>query len=320
MVMVFLWTRLRDDTTTLVIQWLNFLDKKFFRLNTLDDLRNISLVIGNDNKTAETKNGQLNFKDIKSAYYNGGHLVIPHILLPSKPLSDQVVNFLRSQAKSVLSNMIPQGPGIRTFGLSPFASSIINKLDVLLKAQNIGLEIPNTEVVSSKKDLIALRNSWGRIINKSLDDGLYMETEDILISGQRTEEVLEKDILQMDDYFFPSLVQQLIEKKFEIRVFFFQDKFYSIAIFTQKSSLSKVDSRNVETNNPPREVPYNLPEILKIKISKLMNELNLNYGSLDFIYTNDNQFVFLEVNPYGQYGFLSTSGNFYIEKEIAEFL
>ena len=48
-----------------------------------------------------------------------------------------------------------------------------------------------------------------------------------------------------------------------------------------------------------------------------MKLLNLNSGSLDLIRAADGKYVFLEINPVGQFGMVSYPCNYNIEKEIA---
>jgi D-alanine-D-alanine ligase-like ATP-grasp enzyme len=67
-------------------------------------------------------------------------------------------------------------------------------------------------------------------------------------------------------------------------------------------------------------VPYQLPKELEAKIDVLMQKLQLNTGSLDFMVTEDNQFYFLEVNPVGQFGMVSVPCNYYLEQKIADYL
>lgn len=56
------------------------------------------------------------------------------------------------------------------------------------------------------------------------------------------------------------------------------------------------------------------------KIQKFMNKIGLKTGSIDVILTPENEFYFLEINPTGQFGWVSQNCNFYLEKEIAKFL
>lgn len=49
-----------------------------------------------------------------------------------------------------------------------------------------------------------------------------------------------------------------------------------------------------------------------------MGEMKLFTGSLDILYSNDNNFYFLEVNPVGQFDYVSYFGNFNLYKLTAE--
>jgi glutathione synthase/RimK-type ligase-like ATP-grasp enzyme len=122
----------------------------------------------------------------------------------------------------------------------------------------------------------------------------------------------------MDDAFLPSLFQEYISKKIEIRSFYLNDVFYSMAIFSQLDSLTTLDYRNYNLEKPNRTVPFCLPESVQIQVKKLMKRLELDTGSIDLILTMEGDYVFLEINPTGQFGWLSKSCNYYIEREIAK--
>ena len=51
-----------------------------------------------------------------------------------------------------------------------------------------------------------------------------------------------------------------------------------------------------------------------------MKELKLASGSFDIIVTKSNEYVFLEVNPIGQFSQVSIPCNYFIEKRLAEIL
>ena len=136
-----------------------------------------------------------------------------------------------------------------------------------------------------------------------------------------TTEILKKNVANFHkNRFFPSLIQEYVEKLFELRIFFLNDNFYSMAIFSQLDDQTKIDFRKYNRAIPARRVPFNLPNEIKDKIIKLMRTLNLNCGSLDFIVDLDGNFYFLEVNPVGQFGMVSSPCNFFLEKEIVNYL
>ncbi len=301
--MVLIHTRPTDETTLEIIQWLCYYKKEFRRLNSVNDLIELNISL----------------KKFSSFYFNGKGSIIPNVTDQPGDLNEQLRDYLQNQADTVLEHLIANFAD-HGFGHSPFGQRRINKLEALKLASSLGFEIPLTEIVTSKKRLEELKGTWGRIITKSVDSGISVNTKTILIDGQKTEEVTSEVINQMAETFFPSLIQQLIPKAYEVRVFYFRERFYSLATFTQKNELSQIDGRAIDPRRPNRQVPYEISGECQARITSLMKKLELNYGSLDFIYTPEGRNVFLEVNPYGQFGFLSKAGNYHIEKQIAEYL
>lgn len=90
-----------------------------------------------------------------------------------------------------------------------------------------------------------------------------------------------------------------------------------MAIFSQLDEKTKYDYRNYNEEKPNRNVPIRLPEHISKKIVNFINNSNLDTGSIDLIYTHEKEFVFLEVNPVGQFGWVSKNCNYYLEKKIA---
>ena len=96
--------------------------------------------------------------------------------------------------------------------------------------------------------------------------------------------------------------------------------FYSMAIFSQNDEKTKLDYRNYNREKPNRNVPFQLPEKIETLARKFMEQSQLDTGSIDFIVDEKGEFIFLEVNPNGQFDWLSNNCNYYIEKKIAKYL
>lgn len=194
-----------------------------------------------------------------------------------------------------------------------------NKLQVLLAAREQGIEIPATLATGSRSDLLEFFRERKRIICKDLSYPFsYYQTTEFFKS--MTVEIEEEDILDLPVHFYPGLFQQLIEKRYEIRIFYLDGQCYAMAIFSQLDAQTRVDFRNYNMEKPNRNVPYRLPEELEQKIDLLMRRLGLNNGSLDFIRALDGRYIFLEVNPVGQFGMTSYPCNYYLEKKVADYL
>ena len=201
------------------------------------------------------------------------------------------------------------------------AGGFINKLDVLKTAAETGLVIPDTILVSNKNDLISFHKKHPELIVKSLGVGLnFIDKKNTLEYKQLSRLITSKEISSIPNEFNLSLVQNRVEKLFEIRVFYLDDSCYSWALLSQSNDQTTVDYRNYDWDNPMRVVPFKLPEDIEQKIRNLMEKLGLRTGSIDLMYSTSGQYVFLEINPSGQYGYNSDSGNYDLDKKIAESL
>ena len=193
----------------------------------------------------------------------------------------------------------------------------LNKIDVLVKAKKIGLLIPESIITSSKTEVVNFLKVNESLITKPIFEVVPIVHKNDAIS-MLTKEVKMEDIEKFPDLFYPSLFQKKVEKEFELRVFIYKDKIYSIAMFTQNDEQTKVDFRNINVEKPNRYVPFLLPKSIENKLLILMNDVKLNTGTLDLMVNDKNEFIFLEINPIGQFGMVSIGGNFHIEKMIAE--
>jgi glutathione synthase/RimK-type ligase-like ATP-grasp enzyme len=129
-----------------------------------------------------------------------------------------------------------------------------------------------------------------------------------------------EDIKEMNEFFFPSLLQINIPKRYELRIFYLAGKFYSMAIFSQQDTQTQLDFRNYNREKPNRNVPYQLPKEIENKLDLFMKAMDLDTGSIDMIVTPELEYVFLEVNPVGQYDMVSVPCNYFLHEKIAKYL
>ncbi|SJL19874.1 hypothetical protein PGIN_3-3_00944 [Porphyromonas gingivalis] len=116
------------------------------------------------------------------------------------------------------------------------------------------------------------------------------------------------------------MVQKAIPKQFEVRVFFLMGECFSMAIMSQDDENTETDYRKYNFDNPNRFLPFQLPKNIEDKVVDLMAELSLNTGSIDFILTPENEYIFLEVNPTGQFGMVDYSCNYGLHEKVANIL
>ena len=197
------------------------------------------------------------------------------------------------------------------FWLNRPDSIIPNKLVQLELAAAIGFIIPKS-ILTNKQVQIETNNSW---ITKPMSNCVSIRYNNTIYTNY-TSELTGKE--SYDDLFI-SLVQENIPKEAEIRVFYLLGKCYALLIHSQNNKKTQTDYRKYDYKRPNRLEPCQLPLDIESKIDAFMHAMNLQTGSLDFILTPSGEYVFLEVNPCGQYDIFN-SCNIYPDKLIAEAL
>lgn len=318
--MIIIFSESDDRSTTEVMKWLRFLNaKKIKRINEDEQHFHFSVKIFNEKNNEVTLkfNGEyIPLDDIKSVWFRRSHYnsinneIIAEINNFTE-LKKEIYNFLikeNSVLKSVLWNLMYKK---RNIG-NPVLQNL-NKIIVLEEAKIQGIKIPHT-VINYEKEILNYS-----FITKALSDSPNWQIMNSQLNFKTYELDAEK-YNNINGQFFPNLIQEKIEKLFEIRTFYLQGKFFSMAIFSQENEKTKVDFRNYDRLNPNRNVPFKLPKSEEKKIDKLMKKMNLNSGSIDIIYSKNHEYIFLEINPVGQYDMVSYPCNYYLHKLIAEIL
>lgn len=190
-----------------------------------------------------------------------------------------------------------------------------NRLEILEMARQCGLQVPRFAVVTNMNDVYHYCNLWGHCVSKAISNGLYNE-----VNYKRFytyTELINPEDLEPNVNIFPSLISECVEKAYEIRSFYLAGDFYSMSIFSQSDELTKIDFRKYANN---RNEPFELPAIIKNKTRKLFQMIGINTGSIDYMVTKTGDYVFLEINPVGQYGMTDYPCNFELDYRIANYL
>ena len=117
----------------------------------------------------------------------------------------------------------------------------------------------------------------------------------------------------------PVMAQEYVPKKLELRVTIVGEKIFTCAIYSQGSEKTKIDWRHYDSEKVKHEI-FKLPKEIEHKILLFMKEAGLKFGAIDMILTPKDEFVFLEVNPSGQFGWIEDLTGMPISKSIAELL
>lgn len=309
-----------DRTCDIVCSYIHHLQVPFIRINSVKSYKTDVVIKGTSNEiSVRLKYGDyiVDLRDIRKTWFRRGLLYLCDYdsFVSSLPELDQFIENESNTLKDFLYDRMSANERIN----NPAVYNC-NKLRALYTAVKVGLNIPNTIISKKRNDIKEFLIENERCVTKSIQDFFEKQGTNRYVFVGEVSRVNKEDVTE-ESYWY-SLFQQEVSKKYELRVFYFCDKIYSMAIFSQLDKNSELDYRSVSPNDehPNRMVPYRLPKDLKKKITRLMKLLKLESGSLDFIVTPESQYYFLEVNPVGQFNFVSELCNYYIERDIAKYL
>jgi glutathione synthase/RimK-type ligase-like ATP-grasp enzyme len=116
----------------------------------------------------------------------------------------------------------------------------------------------------------------------------------------------------------PGIFQSRIPKDYEVRATVVGDDVFSIRVDSQALEDTKLDWRRNQRSlsYAQHELPEATEELLRI----MNHRLGLVYGAYDLIVTPSGQYVFLEVNPVGQWLWLENATGLPISQALASFL
>lgn len=327
--MILILTSSDDYSSLRVMDWLSHYSIPFKVINESCEIETENITVSKDfgldwiftiNNKGINQSEKNSLADIKSYWYRRANFFQFFSLIANKSNLAHGINKYLDTEIGVLNRLVHlELDTIPHIG--GYSHNITNKVFNLSLAQKCGLDIPSTVVTNSKKFIDFDISKSKKLITKPLFYGYFDVPQSNMQVKFLTKEVFEENINNYpSDFFFPTKFQELLEKKFELRVFYLNGKFFASAIFSQQDEQTKVDFRNYNYQKPNRTPPFELPEYIKNKLNRFMQLLNMNTGSIDMVVTNDNRFVFLEVNPVGQFDQVSRPCNFYIERFIAKTL
>lgn len=120
----------------------------------------------------------------------------------------------------------------------------------------------------------------------------------------------------------PSIFQPVIPKAYELRITVVGKKIFAAKIYSQDDVETALDWRRKPKLNDfaVKMEQTKLPVKAESKIFAFMKEIGLKFGCIDMIVTPEGEYIFLEINPNGQWYFVQLKTEVQIAKEIAKLL
>lgn len=170
------------------------------------------------------------------------------------------------------------------------------KVYQLKVAKELGFRIPDTCITNSPAQA-------RRFIARQGDRGTIYKAFSGTEQAWRETRLLKPEEVELMDAvrYAPVIFQEYIPAEVDLRITMVGDSIFPAAIYSQQTSY-KVDFRM--TMDDAAIAAVELPESLQERLRAYMTRLGLVYGAIDMRLTPDGTYVFLEINPSGQWLFV----------------
>ncbi|HVH94054.1 MAG TPA: hypothetical protein VM688_03995 [Nocardioidaceae bacterium] len=293
---VLIVTNDHDEHADAVIVELNRRDVPVFRFHPEDFPHScsVSIEIRDGRIGGELRNAdhRVAFDDICAAWYRRSrNLYMGAVTRTSEKLDDYV------KAQST-ATVVALCASLETLWVShPFnlRRGEVKALQ-LAEAARAGLKIPHTLIANDPDRATAFVETLGDTkcaikpliaIGVTDEQGYRLPLTTTLPPGHPLESIS----------LAPTMLQPYVDKAFELRCVVIADEIFCAKLDSQADEKSRIDWRG---GDPAHEL-FTLPHEVEAAIHRLMDSFELNFASLDMIVTPEGEFVFLELNPNGQW-------------------
>lgn len=170
-------------------------------------------------------------------------------------------------------------------------------------AQSLGLGVPQTLITNNPVEARAFYQEFGgQIIIKAVGKGAVDPNNVHHFGDERfvyTSPVLEQDLEYLEEVqVCAHLFQEMLSKRMDLRVIVIGRKIFTIGIHSHASQTA-LDWR-IDYSSLSYSVEQ-LPAEIEQKVLQLVRHFDLQYSSMDFVLTSTGDYVFIEMNPNGQF-------------------
>lgn len=262
--MILIFSNKEDRDSQSVIDWLRFLAKDFALIGGIRDETGAKTFVSirNFSSLLKYRDTEIHTSDIQSVWFRKSaqqHISESELFMENTDYLNLELNTYMDSVKLFLEEKIDSVLGSHQNG-------ILNKFRVCNYAQSLDLKIPESILTNCTKEAQRFVSEVeGNSIIKAISDTHTFESKGKVYTSY-TSHLIMSDLDDVDLHQFPILCQRYIPKEFEIRSFFLDGEFYSMAIFSQMDDTGSVDFRASQQKSEVRRVPFELPDSLKNKL------------------------------------------------------
>ncbi len=165
-------------------------------------------------------------------------------------------------------------------------------------AQHLGLRVPRTMVTNDHAAARAFYETChGNVILKAVSHGAIKDEERrfLYTSKIRPEHLSSLRGVQATAHLF----QEYIPVCFNLRVVVIGQQIFAVELHVPQDEDAQIDFRRAYDRLTYRV--HQLPEHLKAKVVALVRHFDLQFSSMDFLVTEEGDYIFIDLNPNGQF-------------------
>ncbi len=256
----------------------------------------------------ETENGTFNTKDIGAVWPRK----IWHPIIET-PMEEKYLTASVREAMAVRTSLFQALSHVPWIDPLPAMTKASDKYYQLRCAQQVGIRIPKT-IISN--DSTAVKQFYAKLntemvckLHTPLSFGMGADAFFLYTTKVAPEDLDDMDMLSL----CPMIFQELIPKAYELRIAYIDGQCFSGKIQTHGA----MDWRIADPKTTYWE-EYELPEMICEQLRQFMKLIGLSFGAIDIIRHTDGSYVFLEVNPSGEWGMMEKNLGLPISTAIAE--
>jgi glutathione synthase/RimK-type ligase-like ATP-grasp enzyme len=317
--MLLIITEKADLTSDYLI--LKLLERKipFIRLNTEDFTASFSFDFSIQNEQESyllNKNGkQIPLQEITGAYFR--RPALPNL---DGKIPPSQIKFAQREMETVLSGYFRLIDEAKWLNHPKYIFLSNNKIEQLAVARKIGLNIPNTLITSNKDAMKHFAEKQKSVIAKAVKHGFYAFDDEVYLAF--TQQIDDTYLDQIEKYAtIPMILQNRIEKEYDIRINVIGDKVFATAILSQEYPISQLDWRvwDVCEKFDLKHKPVKLPVDIEEKCIAINKHFHLGFSAIDMVLSKMGEYIFLELNPNGQWAWIEENTGYPLRDTIIDY-
>jgi ATP-grasp ribosomal peptide maturase len=310
---VLVLTEACDPTADFVLEHLNERQIPFWRVDPGEFMTELALSAWFDGAWSGDLRGPMRGIElgwIRTVYYRR-----PSDFRTPDGLSEGEQIFAESQARHALSGILAALPDVLWVNKPARMADARVKPYQLALAARCGLTVPRTLITNRPEDVVAFGRRFGRIITKSLAIVNVRESDETGVLY--TTEVPQEDWSHPGIATTAHLFQDLVPRSYEVRLTFVAGECFACAMEPDDPD-GAIDIR--AHGDQVRQTAVQVPDDIVGAVRVMMERMGLVFGAFDFLVRPDGKWVFIELNPNGQWAWTEQAAGLPISTALADLL